>query len=71
MARHNARCMVPEARLALLRARAAAGWQEIGGPWRSEAGPVFIVYKQAANRREARAAHQLPGTHTSALRNSP
>ena len=51
---HNARCTVPKAGLALLRAWAAVGWQEVGGPWRSEVGPVFIVYKQAANGREAR-----------------
>ena len=42
-------------------------------PWRSEVGPVFIVYKQAANGQwqGGQAAHQLPGKHTSALRNSP
>ena len=33
-------------------------------PWRSEVGPVFIVYKQAANGREAR-------RHTSCQANTP
>ena len=55
--RKDARCTVPKAGLALLRAWAAVGWQEVGGPWRSEVGPVFIVYEQAANGREARRRH--------------
>ena len=63
--RHNARCTVPKAGLALLRAWVAAGWQEVGGPWRSEVGPVFIVYKQAANGREAR-RHTSCQAHTPA-----
>ena len=62
---HNARCTVPKAGLALLRAWAAVGWQEVGGPWRSEVGPVFIVYKQAASGREAR-RHTSCQAHTPA-----